>query len=48
MSKRILVTGAGGFVGIYLIKELQKDPTTKSMVRFTKHLRPLVSGQAIT
>ena len=25
MSKRILVTGAGGFVGTYLIKELQKE-----------------------
>lgn len=26
MSKRILVTGAGGFVGPYLIRELQKNP----------------------
>jgi GDP-4-dehydro-6-deoxy-D-mannose reductase len=25
MAKRILITGAGGFVGSYLIKELQKD-----------------------
>ncbi len=29
MSKRILVTGAGGFVGTYLIKELQKNPTNE-------------------
>lgn len=29
MTKRILVTGAGGFVGTYLIKELQKDPANE-------------------